>query len=72
MFTRRRFLPTVDVLCSRIAPSAIAVPAPAPLPTHSIMTSPTRIADTDLPMTGSSSPTIMAPTTTSPPTSLLC
>jgi hypothetical protein len=75
MFTRHRFIPSVDGLCSRIAPSAV-VAAPASLlaatVAHHSVSQQTSVAATDMPHTGTASTPILAPTPSTPPTTLLC
>jgi hypothetical protein len=58
MRTPRRFQPTIDQLCQRIAPST-AAPAP-------------QIADSDMPETGVLQPLILDPIPPTPPPTLLC
>ncbi len=77
MRTRRRFQPMLDVLTSRIAPSAIGViPQPALAAAgasvgHLVL--PTcQPDDSDMPETGDLNQLILGPVPSTPPPTLLC
>jgi hypothetical protein len=76
MFMRRRFQPTFDGLCSRIAPSSVAIVAPPALLAGNVSqraSAPVATAfDTDMPQTGKLSPIILAPPPTTPSPTLSC
>ena len=77
MRTRRRFQPMLDILSSRIVPSAVSVvPNPVPM---AIVGSTTSQAmpicqpdDSQMPQTGDLDPIILAPISSDPPPTLVC
>jgi len=72
MRTRRQFQPTLDQMPCRIAPSATIGLALAASLSPS-MSPPVAVTnDTDMPETGFSSPTILAPTTSIPTNTIFC
>ncbi len=77
MFMRRRFQPSFDGLCSRIAPSAVVAAPLLSLPAGngaavSVQAPVLTALDAESPDTGTSHPNVLPPMPKGPPSTLLC